>query len=250
MRRSNTAKIALVATVAVLSCGATIIAAPTPITAVLGIAMLGSLGYVWIQVLLDHRVRGLERVALGTGLAIATPILGGLALQAAGVPLHRAAWAYLLTGVTLLGDVLLAIRLGAAHSSATGQRPEKRSHPRPWQAVAYGSAAVIAVGAVGLARVGADIQHYPGFTELWLSKRTQAAPFAYLGVSNHQGGTEQYRLVLLHKRRVSAIWNLTLSNGQTWQRPIPIKGNYIKTADLYLLPDLAHPYRHVDTGGS
>ena len=114
--------------------------------------------------------------------------------------------------------------------------------------MAFGAAVVITIGAVELARVGAELQHYPGFTELWLSKRTENGTTFSLGVSNHQGSTEQYKLVLLSKSRLSAVWHLSLSNGQTWQRTIPIGDRYVETANLYLLPDLTHPYRHVDTG--
>jgi hypothetical protein len=252
MRHNQADMICATALVAILSCGATVAGWPIPITAILGFAMLASLGYVWVQVLLNLRVPHLERVATATGLTIAVPVLGGLMLQAAGVRLDRPSWACLLAGVTLIGDVVLVIRLLVARSrsdyrTAADDGPRRRSLPL-WQAMAFGSAVVITIGAVGLARAGAAFQRYPGFTELWLSKRTESATTASLGVSNHQGSTKQYKLELLSKSRVSAVWYITLSNGQTWQRIVSIKVRYIETANLYLLPDLTHPYRHVDTG--
>jgi hypothetical protein len=246
MYRNHAATIAVTAAAAILSFAAIVVGAPTPVTAVLGIAMLASLGCVWIQVLLGHDIAGLERITVATGLTVAVPVLGGLALQAAGVPLHRTAWAGLLTCVTLTGDILLAIRYRAARRTTTPRQPN-RWRLSPWHAVAYGAAVVITVGAVGIARVGAAIQHYPGYTELWLSPQSGNSTTAALGVSNHQGGTERYRLVLLHRRHVTAIWNITLSDGQTWQRTISITSNRNTIADLYLKPDLTHPYRYVDT---
>ena len=91
--RSKYAEIGVTATVAALSFGATVGNAPVPVTAVLGIAIFASVGYVWVNVLFDHRVAGLERVAVATGLALSVPVLGGLVLQGAGIPLHPAAWA-------------------------------------------------------------------------------------------------------------------------------------------------------------
>jgi hypothetical protein len=246
MYRNHAATIVVTAAAAILSFAAIVVGAPTPITAVLGIAMLASLGCVWIQVLLGRDIAGLERITVATGLTVAVPVLGGLALQGAGVPLHRTAWAGLLTCVTLTGDVLLAIRYQATRRTTTPRQPH-RWRLSFWETVAYGAAVVIAVGAVGVARVGAAIQHYPGYTELWLSPQPGNSATAALGVSNHQGSTERYRLILLHRRHVAAIWNITLSNGQTWQRTVPITINRNTIADLYLMPDVTHPYRYVDT---
>jgi hypothetical protein len=254
MRRSQAAKIGAAVVVAITSYGASLAGAPVPITAVLGLAMLVSLGYVWIQLLLGQRVPSLERTTTATGLTISVPVLGGLALQAAGVPLHRAAWICLFAAVTLTGAAvlvaqLLTVRYRSGHPVAADEHP-RRWRLSLWKGVTYGTAAAVAIGAVGLARVGAAIQHYPGFTELWLSARTEDPSTASLGVSNHEGNTRRYKVVVLHQNRISAVWQLTLSNGQTWQRPISIGGHYVKIVNLYLLPDLTHPYRHVDTGSS
>ena len=116
-----------------------------------------------------------------------------------------------------------------------------------WQTAVCGAALVVAIGAVGLAREATVIQHQAGFTQLWLSARGETVATASLGVRNYQGSTQRYRLILLRQGHISVTWNLTLSNGQTWQRAVSITGNYIKAANLYLLPDLSHPYRHVAT---
>lgn len=244
MRRSH-ADIGVTAAVAILSCGATVENAPVPVTAVPGTALLASIGYVWVKVLFDHRVAGLERVAIAAGLALSVPVLGGLALQEAGVSLHRVAWASLLAGVTLVGDAILMARGGVIYPATAGKRsmtwPQAKLH-----VVIFGAAVAVAAGAVTLASIGATTQHYPGFTQLWLSVHGGAVT-ASLGVSNQQGSTKQYRLILLRKGRASETWNLTLSNGQVWQQTIRISRKYA-TAKLYLMPDLSHPYRYVSTG--
>ncbi len=248
MRRSR-ADLAVTAAVAVLSCAAAVAGAPVPLMAVLGIALLAAPGYVWGEVLVGSRVAGLERVAVATGLALAVPIVGGLGLYALGVPLHRVAWAGLLASVALAGDAVLLIR-GRPGPADPSSRPAARNRVPARHVVAFGAAVLIAIGAVGIARVGAAMQHYPGFTQLWLSPRDTNARTADLGVSNHQGASTRYRLVLLRNGHASATWNLTLFDGQTWQRAVPFTDKYTTiAANLYRLPDLTHPYRYVATDG-
>ena len=113
MARSQ-ADVAVTAAVAVLACGAAASGAPTAVMIVLGIALFAAPGYLLSQLLLSSRVAGLERVAVATGLALCVPILGGVLLNAAGVPLHRPAWLGLLAGLTLVCDVALFLRRRSA----------------------------------------------------------------------------------------------------------------------------------------
>jgi hypothetical protein len=247
MRRSN-ADIAVTAAAALISFVAVVVGAPVPVTTVLGIALVAAPGYLWGEVLLGSRVVGLERIGVAAGLALAVPVIGGLALYAAGVPLHRLAWAGLLASVALAGDAVLLIR-GRPTPPESLRRSRGPKHVSAWHAAAFGAAVVIAVGAVTVARVGTAMQRYPGFTQLWLSPRHGDSRTAYLGVSNHQGELSRYRLVLLRNGHLSGTWNLTLSDGQTWQRTVTFTGKYSIAADLYRLPDLTHPYRYVAADG-
>lgn len=252
MHRSQ-ADLAVTAAVAVLACGAAEGGVPTAVTAVLGIMLFAAPGYLLGQLLLGARVAGLERVLVVAGLALAVPILGGLLLLATGVPLHRGAWVGLLTGVTLLADVALFLRRRRWRPApASGQLARlrlARLRLPPRHAAAFGAAVLVAGCGLGLARIGAARQPYPGFTQLWLSPRRDGVRTASLGIINQQGTTTRYRLVLLHHGSVNATWNLTLGSGQTWQRAIRYTGRYAIAADLYRLPDLSHPYRHVATAG-
>jgi uncharacterized membrane protein len=249
------------AAVAVITCAAAAAGAPAAVMTVPGVALMAAPGYLWAEVLVTDSVTRLERVAVAAGLALAVPVLGGLALSATGVPLHRTAWVALLAGVTLAGDaVVLARRRRAtapppagrstreAGPAATRPLPAVRRFPA-WHAVTFGAAVLIAAGGVGLARAGAAMQHEPAFTQLWLSPRggSTTASTASLGITNDEGRTTRYRLVLTRHGRASATWNVSLANGQTWQRPIAFSSSYPISASLYRLPDLAHPYRHVAT---
>jgi hypothetical protein len=246
MRRKHL--IAVTAAAAVLAYGAILAGAPVAVTAVLGLALFASLGWVWGAVLLGPRLGELEGIVVATALALALPILGGLVLQAARIPLHARAWGGLVAGLTLAGDVLLLLRSRGGRGEDTGARPATWSLSAR-QATVFGAALVVAAGAVGVARVGASIQRYPGFTELSMSGLRQNPAAADLGVVNHQGHAERYRLVLLHQGQpTDTAWNLVLSNGETWHRTITISTRYITSANLYLPTDLHHPYRQVSTG--
>jgi hypothetical protein len=116
------------------------------------------------------------------------------------------------------------------------------------QLALFAAAIVVAAGAVGLAVTGEARQPQPGFTQLWLAPQRPAGHTLSLGVTNDQGRTTSYRLVLQSAGRVIGAWSLTLGEGRTWQRPVPFTGNQTLTAGLYRLPDLAHPYRYVSVG--
>jgi hypothetical protein len=278
MGRSQ-ADVAATALVAIAACAAAAAGAPVAVTIVLGITLLAAPGYLLGQLLLGSLTAGLERVAVMTALALAVPVLGGLLLYAAGVPLHRPGWLGLLAGVTIAADTALFARRRAAgagradrrvtQASPAGQvlpaaqvlsaaqiqtRPSVRAVPRrvpgrgtAGQLALFAAAAVVAAGAVGLAVTGAARQPQPGFTQLWLAPQRPAGHALSLGVTNDQGRTTSYRLVLRRGGRVIDTWNLTLGEGRTWQRPVPDSGQVL-AAGLYRLSDLTHPYRYVSVG--
>lgn len=241
------ADVVATAAVAVLACAAAMIGAPTAVMAVLGLVLFAAPGYLLAQVLLPgSRIAGLERAVVAAGLALAVPILGGLLLYAAGVPLHRSGWLGLLAGATIIADAALLLRRRAGHAAPFIWPPAWRV-PRRKTAI-FAAAVLLAAGGVALARVGAAIQPQPGFTQLWLSPRGHNAHTVGLGVSNDEGSVTRYRLVLRRNGQVSGTWNLTLANGRTWQRTVPFTGKFTLSAKLYRLPDLTHPYRYVATG--
>jgi hypothetical protein len=246
--RRNQSDIAVAEVIALLGCVAFFVHLPTPLMVVLGLGLFAAPGYVWSAVFVGPRVHGLELVAVATGVALLVPVFGGLGLYAAGIPLDRTAWIGLLSVVTLVGAaVLLITRRRAREPDEPRSRPARpRWSPRP--AAAFAAAVVIAAAAVGLAVASAEAQKYPGYTELWMTPLRTSQDVATLGVTNEQGGATRYRLVLRRKGRVSATWNLSLGNGQTWQRTISFTDTYLIAADLYRLPDMTQPFREVGNG--
>ncbi len=247
MGRSQ-ADVVATALVAALACGAVASGAPPAATIVLGIILFAAPGYLLAELLFGSRTTGLERVVVTAGLALAVPVLGGLLLYTARVPLHRPGWLGLLAGVTLACDVVLFRRRRAGRAAPFSWQPTWRVPG--WHAAAFAAAVLVAACGVGLAWIGVARQPQSGFTQLWLSPQQQNEHTLSLGVSNDQGGTTSYRLVLLRNGQPTATWNLTLANGRTWQRAVPFTGTYTLTANLYRLPDLTHPYRYVSTGST
>jgi hypothetical protein len=248
--RHRDADIGITAAVAGLACVVIAVGAPVAITAVLGLALFVAPGYLLNEVLFDTQGAGLERVFRVTALAFCVPILGGVLLYVAGVPLHRSAWLGLLAGSTLVGDAvlfgcrLLRRRRGTQPPPDQAAQPARQYRLPGGQIVAFAIAIVVAITAVGVARIGAARQHSPGFTQLWLTHRDRSASTVNLGVGNYEGRTVRYRLMLSHNGHPAATWNLTLANNHTWERT-PKFGNYTIVAELFRLPDLVHVYRNV-----
>src|SRR5690349_8073848 len=139
MRRRGV-DIGLTAAIAGLGCVAIAVGAPVAITAVLGLALFVAPGYLLNEVLFDTHRTGLERIVVVTALAFCVPILGGVSLYAAGVPLHRSAWLSLLVGSTLVGDAVLIGRSLVRLRRGPQPSPDQAAQPvreirqvRAWQ---------------------------------------------------------------------------------------------------------------------
>lgn len=233
-----------------LACVLALTGAPAALTAITGMALVAAPGYLLSKLLLGPAAAAMDRVLAGAALALSVPVLGGLALQAAGVPLHKPAWLALLAGLTLAAGVasLVRSRRGRPPGGPPGAPGGRRLHPGP--VVALAAALVIAGGGLVLARLSDARQHYPGFTQLWLVHRDPRAATANLGVGNHEGGTVRYLVVLLRNGRRVSEWTFSLPNGQDWHQSPRVPAAAALRVNLFRLPDVRTPYRHVTLSGS
>ncbi len=110
-------------TVAVLACAAAALRAPVAVTVVLGLVLFAAPGYLLGQLLAGSGRPALERLAVSAGLALCVPVIGGLLLYLARLPLNRSSWLGLLAGVTLVADVLLFVRRAPGPRLLPGARP-------------------------------------------------------------------------------------------------------------------------------
>ena len=148
----------------------------------------------------------------------------------------------------MVGAVVLTIVRWKSAPAKPGTRAKLKLDLPLRHALIYGAAAVFAVASIVIAVISSDNQAQPAIPSCGCAGKNAA--IASLGVENQQGGTVAYRLQLLKKGKVSNTWNLTLTNGQTWQLDIPYTSKYSLAANLYRLPNLNDPYRSVGNNQS
>jgi hypothetical protein len=167
----------------------------------------------------------------GAGLVLAGTVLTGLLLNLV-TGLTTLSWAVALAVVAACaGGVRLVRRRGAqkpasppvtdAGTDAVKPAPVRRIGFRfsPITAGFLALAAVLAGGAVWLANASAGWQHDAGFAQLWLTPATEAT--STLGVRDNFAGQQTFRLVLRGDGgKVLGAWDLSLAQGQAWQRTV------------------------------
>lgn len=271
--------IALAAVIAILGGLAAAAKLPGTATIPLGIGLFFAPGYLWSEAILSQRLAGMERAMTSVGMSLIFPILGGFLFFALKIPLLKPAWIGLLVVLTLLGVVAVAIQRlrvvpvadqqQAGQQQRGGQSPRKNGGASVVHGCVFGLAAVIGIGSVVFSVKNAGAQKFPGNTELSMtqivpgsqsfvgtSQNSAGNPQAdashstqaHLRVANYEGVTEQYKLTLTKKNKVTNTWTFTLANGQVWQRTIAYTVNYRIRADIYMLPNTSKPYTWVDNG--
>ncbi len=244
-RRNRDLAVAVVVAVAALAGGVGGLSGPS--LALVGVAMLVATGYVVAEALLGETVRGFEQALLSAAFALAVPAVGGVALDAAGVPLRRSQWLALLIGVTLVAAGIAAQRRRRTVAADLPAKAPPRgvTHPLGHPAVMV-AAVTVAAAAVGLAVVGARAQPRPGFTQLWLVPEPGAVA---LGVGNFEGREQHYLVVLRRGASVVARYHVGLRPRQRWQRTLPRLRDEALQAALFRGSEMARPYRSVHLAG-
>jgi hypothetical protein len=128
----------------------------------------------------------------------------------------------------------------------------------PMNLTVYGLAVLVGLGAVAFSVKNAEAEKEPGYTTLSMSQVRGSTTKGDLYVANYQGTTEKYTLKLLRtttkgkvKTTKTTTYNITLNNGESWDRTIAYSAapeTPVITANLYLLPDTTKVYRTADNG--
>jgi hypothetical protein len=182
----------------------------------------------------------------GAGLALAAAVFTGLLLNLL-TGLTPLSWAVALAVVVAAGagGVLVVRRRGAAEAAsapvADGCAEEVKPAPVRRSGFRFSPvtggflmlAAVLAGGAVWLANASSGWQHSPGFAQLWLTPATDVT--STLGVRDNFPGQHTFRLVLRgNGGKVRGAWDLSLAQGQAWQRTVARPAGTTLTANLGL----------------
>lgn len=162
-----------------------------------------------------------EQVLLSLGLSLALAALGGLLLNLTPWGLQAGTWALLLGGATL-GAGGLALWRQSRQALALPKRVPLGLSAR--QGFLLGLAALIALGALGLARFGASQQATPGFTQLWILPAEAAGDNTVrLGISSHEAAAARYKLQIKAAGAVVGEWpSIALDPGGRWETTIAL----------------------------
>lgn len=191
---------------------------------------------------------GPERVAFSLGLSLAVAVLGGLALNWMPWGLRADSWVVLLGSVTL-GASLVALLRRRDYLTVDPGRWNAGLHVH--QVLLFGLAALVVVGAMVVARIGALRQHTPAFTQLWILSADETDQGAVrVGVRSMESPAKRYRLQVDVSGRVAREWPLIeLEPGQTWETTVvlPTEHSEAETVEavLYRLNAPEEAYRRV-----
>lgn len=193
-----------------------------------------------------------ERLLFTFGGSLATGVLGGLLLNLTPWGLNPASWTVLLAFVTVAAALTALLRRERAVTAVDTGSGERRVSVTPLQGALLAAALLVAAGAVGVARVGADQQPNPPFTQLWLLPAPEEGAAAVrLGVQSMEEGPIDYRLQLKQGNTVVREWTgIHLKPGEKWETTLSLPGSSQSgavKADLFRvdLPNVPAPYRSV-----
>lgn len=199
-------------------------------------------GYALVGALVIGELGLMERLLLSIGTSIGLAVLGGFLLNLTPWGITPSSWAVLLGGMTIPCCVLAARRRRTAsgHGAAT-------LLALPWQqALTFGLAAVVLVGAIGLARGGALAQPTPGFTQFWLLPGV-AQGGVQVGIHNQEAQAMTYTLeIAANDQALNALPSVTIASGETWQTTISLPAEQrvgTVEARLYRANDRTQVYR-------
>lgn len=163
-----------------------------------------------------------ERVGLSLGLSLVVAVLGGFVLYLLPWEIEARSWALLLGSITL-GSSGIALRRRRAYPVVPTGAITGRISRR--QGVLLGLAALICVGAVGVARLGVTVQH-TSFTQFWmLPISADDVPSVQLGIQSWELTQAQYRLQVTVGTRVIQEWTaIDLAPGQQWETVLEVSG--------------------------
>lgn len=191
-------------------------------------------------------IGGPARLALSLGLSVAVTALVGLILDVTPWGLSTRPWAISLGTIFAVAGAIGWKR----------RRPRRRSNDvRSTLSLRYGAlfglAALMTVGAIGAARLGAARQPSPGFTQLWLVPEAGNPGIVHLGIHSEEKASVSYQIELTSGTVTIGTWSpIKLAPGATWQTtvflpPHSVAGNGNVEAKLYRLAEPASVYRWV-----
>jgi uncharacterized membrane protein len=211
-------------------------------------------GYALTSALFPRRTLGVpEHLVFILSLSLVIVILGGLALNWTSFGLRASSWAVLLGGITLGASAVALVRWRGQSTPAPRGLRVGHVGLTLRQGLLLGLAALIVCGAVAVSIIGAELQSYAGFTQLWIlpAGGANAKNVVRLGVSDMESTAMEYRLDVNMDGKLVREWSsIDLSPNQKWVAtlvlpPTGSTGTGRVEADLYRTGAPTTIYRHV-----
>lgn len=238
----------------IVACAAVAVAfapgVPTVVRVLLGLPLVLVLpGYTLTALATPSLGRGrwgADKILFSLGTSISVAVLGGLVLNFTPWGLERRSWSLLLAVFTIVAAMGAVVRRAGATGPPSAAR--RRAHAVPLLFCVV--AALIASAAVGISRRGAlQTDQQSTFSQLSMLP-TSGNNDLRIDVTNHEGATQHYRIVLhAGNRQLSDFQGITLAAGDTWSRTVRMPTNLPSRtrieADLYRATSPHSVYRHV-----
>lgn len=209
----------LVCGITIMCMVATLVELPLPGVRLLAGVPLALLlpGYAFSAAFLPSVLNGAERLTLSVGISIGLSVISGLLLNLTPWGIRPDTLALLLGGMTLVAAVIADYRRRESTPGAASLNLRVSLR----QAVLFGLAAGLVVGAFNITRISAAAQQTPRFTQLWLlpGDDTQAVR---IGVRNLESTAVSYRLELFGATPIQEWPALELAPGQTWETTVEL----------------------------
>jgi uncharacterized membrane protein len=198
-------------------------------------------------------LRPAERLTLSLGLSVVLAAVGGLVLYWTSAGLRPVPWAVLLGVPTLVAAATAWIRRARLEPLPAAYRPTFgtwRPLAQP-AALMLGAAALLTMGAVGIAVSGAS-QQRETFSELWmLPPPDSTSDQVTVGLRSMEPRPTRFRVQVRDGDNVAFdVSDIELANGQTWQTSLHVASDQPAGASIEAVvyradaPDT--PYRRVE----
>jgi uncharacterized membrane protein len=252
--------LALASALALAAMALTLLGASGPLRLFLGLPLVLVLpGYALTAALFPRRAfDASERLLFSLGISIAVTILGGFLLNLSPWGLQADSWSVLLAYLTF-GGCLAAFarrRFAPAEMEGVGEQAHAAKNHAPGhmtirlsigQALLFGLAAALIVGAVVVSRDAAAQRPAADVIQLWILPGEPGE--VRVGVNNLVAVEATFRLQVLRDGHIIREWPaLALTAGQKWAETVPVQaeaGRGPLEARLYRLEEPSVVYRRV-----
>jgi uncharacterized membrane protein len=191
-------------------------------------------GYAILRAAFRELRTGLAGTVFAAGLSIAVAIFCGFVLHLAG-GLTPKGWAIALGAVTLVACGAAYVR--DCSPSSPRRQSARDGAPTAGQVMVMICAAMIAAGAVTLARQWAIAHPEFTYTEFWIVPHIERREAFTIGVKNAERTPSSYDLeLMLDNRTVAVLRSIQLRIGETWISDffLPMESGTTHTAEARL----------------